>query len=208
MHIICLDLEGVLVPEVWINVAERTGIEALRATTRDVPDYDKLMRQRLSILAEHDLRLPDIQKVIASMGPLDGARAFLDRLRERAQVVILSDTFYEFARPLMQQLGWPTLFCHRLEVDDGGRVVGYRLRMPDQKREAVQAFRRLNFTVLAAGDSYNDTTMLAAADAGILFRAPDNVIREFPDFPAVQEYDELSNQLDRAWARLSKTDGS
>jgi len=202
VDIVCLDLEGVLVPEVWINVAERTGIEALRATTRDVPDYNVLMRQRLGILDKHGLKLADIQAVIAKMGPMDGARAFLDGLRERYQVVILSDTFYEFAHPLMRQLGWPTLFCHRLSVDGGGRIVDYRLRMPDQKRQSVEAFRALNFTVLAAGDSYNDTTMLAAAHAGVLFRAPENVIREFPQFAVVREYAELGAELDAASRRL------
>lgn len=203
MQIVCLDLEGVLVPEVWINFAERTGIEALRATTRDVPDYDVLMTQRLKILDEHGLKLPDIQEVIGGMGPMEGARDFLDRLRERFQVVILSDTFYDFAKPLMRQLGWPTLFCHRLDVDPSGRVVNYRLRMPDQKRQSVEAFRSLNFTVMAAGDSYNDTTMLAAADAGILFRAPDNVVREFPQYPVVTEYNQLEAELIAASERLA-----
>lgn len=202
MEIVCLDLEGVLVPEVWINVAEKTGIPDLRATTRDIPDYNVLMRQRLKILDEHGLRIGDIQAVIAEMGPMEGARAFLDRLRESFQVVILSDTFYEFAKPLMRQLGWPTLFCHKLEVDGGGRVVNYHLRMQDQKRHSVEAFRKLNFTVFAAGDSYNDTSMLGAAHAGILFRAPDNVIREFPQFPVVREYDELSAEIETARQRF------
>jgi len=189
--IACLDLEGVLVPEIWINVAERTGIAALRVTTRDEPDYDKLMKRRIGILAEHGLGLPDIQAVIATIAPLDGARAFLDRLRERFQVVILSDTFYEFAAPLMRQLGMPTLLCHRLVTDARGRVIDYRLRMPDQKRHAVQAFQGLNFRVIAAGDSYNDTAMLAAADFGILFRPPENVIREFRQFHVTRPYGEL-----------------
>jgi phosphoserine / homoserine phosphotransferase len=189
--IACLDLEGVLVPEIWINVADRTGIDALRVTTRDEPDYDKLMKKRLGILEQHDLGLPHIQSVIAGIAPLEGARAFIDRLRERFQVVILSDTFYEFAAPLMRQLGYPTLLCHRLVVDERGRVVDYRLRMPDQKRHAVVAFQNLNFRVIAAGDSYNDTAMLGAADFGILFRPPDNVIREFPQFPVTRSYDEL-----------------
>jgi phosphoserine/homoserine phosphotransferase len=187
----CLDLEGVLVPEIWINVAERTGIEALRRTTRDEPDYDVLMTGRLRILEEHGLGLPDVQKVIASMGPLEGAAGFLDWLRERFQVVILSDTFYEFAGPLMAQLGWPTLFCHRLEADATGRIVAYHIRLKDQKRLAVQAFHRLEFEVIAAGDSYNDTSMLMEADAGILFRPPDNVVAEFPQFPVTRSYDEL-----------------
>jgi len=189
--IACLDLEGVLVPEIWINVAERTGIDALRMTTRDEPDYDVLMRKRLAILAEHALGLPDIQEVIGGLSPLEGAPDFVDWLRERFQVVILSDTFYEFAAPLMRQLGFPTLFCHRLESDAKGRVVDYHLRMPDQKRRAVEAFHGLNFKVIAAGDSYNDTSMLGAADAGILFRPPDNVTLEFPQFPVTRSYDEL-----------------
>jgi phosphoserine/homoserine phosphotransferase len=189
--IACLDLEGVLVPEIWINVAERTGIDALLMTTRDEPDYDVLMRKRLAILNEHGLGLPDIQEVIAGLSPLDGAPAFVDWLRERFQVVILSDTFYEFAAPLMRQLGFPTLFCHRLVSDADGRVTDYRLRMRDQKREAVKAFHGLHFKVIAAGDSYNDTSMLGEADAGILFRPPENVIEEFPHFPVTHSYDEL-----------------
>ena len=191
MKIACLDLEGVLVPEIWINVAERTGIDALRITTRDEPDYDILMKKRLGILEEHGLGLSDLQEVIAGLAPLEGAPAFVDWLRERFQVVILSDTFYEFAEPFMRQLDWPTLFCHRLETDDAGRVVQYHLRQADQKRKAVQALHRLEFRVIAAGDSYNDTSMLAAADAGILFRPPDNVIREFPQFPVTRTYEEL-----------------
>jgi phosphoserine/homoserine phosphotransferase len=185
----CLDLEGVLVPEIWINVAERTGIEELRLTTRDEPDYDVLMKGRLRILAENGLGLSDVQKVIAQMSPLEGADRFLDWLRERFQVLILSDTFYEFAEPLMRQLGFPTLFC--LGVDDQGRVVDYFIRLPDQKRRTVMALRELEFRVIAAGDSYNDTSMLGAADAGILFRPPDNVIREFPQFPVTRTYEEL-----------------
>ena len=191
MEIACLDLEGVLIPEIWINFADRTGIEELRLTTRDVPDYDALMTRRLSILAEHDLGLPDIQQVIGGMSPLAGAKEFLDWLRERAQVVILSDTFYQFAAPLMRQLGWPTLLCHRLEIGEGGRVSNYHLRQKDGKRQAVKAFHQLKFRVVAAGDSYNDTTMLSEADAGILFRPPDNVVREFPQFPVTRDYDEL-----------------
>ena len=191
MLIACLDLEGVLVPEIWINVAERTGIEALRVTTRDEPDYDVLMKKRIAILEQRGLGLPDIQNVIGTLAPLEGARAFLDRLRERFQVVILSDTFYEFAAPLMRQLGNPTLFCHNLVTDECGRVTDYRLRMPDQKRHAVRAFQSLNFRVIAAGDSYNDTAMLGAAEFGILFRPPDNVIREFPQFPVTRSYDAL-----------------
>jgi phosphoserine/homoserine phosphotransferase len=187
----CLDLEGVLVPEIWINVAERTGIAALRRTTRDEPDYDKLMRGRLAILDERRLGLPDIQAVIDGMAPLDGATAFLDWLRSRTQVVILSDTFAEFVRPLMRKLGWPTLFCNALDVEPSGRIAGYRLRIADGKRRAVEALRAINFRVVAAGDSYNDTTMLAAADVGILFRPPANVIADFPQFPVTTTYDEL-----------------
>ena len=191
MKVACLDLEGVLVPEIWIDVAERTGIEALRRTTRDEPDYDRLMRGRLEILARHGLGLPDIQRVIRAMRPLEGAPEFLDWLRQRFQVLILSDTFYEFADPLMAQLGRPTLFCHRLETDAAGRIVGYRIRLPDQKRLTVRALHELAFEVVAAGDSYNDTAMLGEADAGILFRPPENVIREFPRFPVARTYDEL-----------------
>jgi len=201
VELACLDLEGVLVPEIWINVAERTGIESLRLTTRDIPDYDELMTRRLGILDEHGLGLPDIQDVIAGMGPLPGARDFVEWLRERFQVVILSDTFYDFAEPLMRQLGWPTLFCHALEVESGGRIAGYRLRQPDPKRKAVQAFHGLNFRVIASGDSYNDTTMLKEADAGILFRPPENVIREFPQFPVAHEYEELRREFARASIR-------
>jgi phosphoserine/homoserine phosphotransferase len=191
LKLACLDLEGVLIPEIWINFAEKTGIQALERTTRDEPDYDVLMKFRLGVLAEHGLGLPDIQEVIGTLSPLEGAADFLDWLRERFQVVILSDTFYEFADPLMAQLGRPTLFCHRLESDASGRVVNYHLRQPDQKRQAVKAFHGLNFQVIAAGDSYNDTTMLSEADAGILFRPPDNVIAEFPQFPVTRTYDEL-----------------
>ena len=191
MIVACLDLEGVLVPEIWINVAERTGIDALRRTTREEPDYDLLMKQRIEILAEHDLGLPQIQEVIGEMHPLPGAAEFLDWVRERYQLVILSDTFYQFAAPLMQQLGFPTLFCHNLEIDDQGRIVNYHLRLPDQKRRSVQAFHQLNLKVIASGDSYNDTSMLIEADAGILFRPPDNVIEEFPQFAVTRDYDEL-----------------
>ncbi len=197
----CLDLEGVLVPEIWINVAERTGIPALRRTTRDEPNYDKLMRQRLSILDEHQLGLPDIQAVIASMRPLDGAREFIDWLRERFQVLILSDTFEQFAAPLMAQLGYPALFCNTLVVDGDGRIRDYRIRIRDGKRKAVMALKLLNFDVIAAGDSYNDTTMLAEADHGILFCPPDNVVREFPQFPVARTYDELRAAF-RTAARL------
>jgi phosphoserine / homoserine phosphotransferase len=188
--IVTLDLEGVLVPEIWIAVAERTGIEALRRTTRDEPDYDKLMRHRIELLDRHGLTMSLIADVIAGLAPLDGARQFLDDLRARTQVVLLSDTFEQFGRPLMAQLGWPTLLCHRLVIADD-RIVDYGLRMADQKRHAVEALRALNYRVIAAGDSYNDTAMLAAAHAGFLFHAPANVRAEFPQFPALDTYDDL-----------------
>jgi phosphoserine/homoserine phosphotransferase len=203
VQIVCLDLEGVLVPEIWIEFSKRTGIPELQRTTRDEPDYDKLMTYRLDILRQHKLGLPDIQKVIGEMGPMEGARAFLDKLREDYQVVILSDTFYEFAHPLMRQLGWPTLFCHSLEDDDAGMLVDYHLRMPDQKREAVQRFKELNFKVVAAGDSYNDTAMLGEAHGGILFHPPENVIREFPQYPVVYSYDDLRSEIDKAFAKAA-----
>ncbi|MDD5330018.1 MAG: bifunctional phosphoserine phosphatase/homoserine phosphotransferase ThrH [Sulfuricella sp.] len=202
MQIVCLDLEGVLVPEIWIAFAERTGIPELRRTTRDEPDYDKLMKYRLGILAEKKLGLPDIQDVIGGLAPLPGAAEFVDWLRGRFQVVILSDTFYEFASPLMKQLGSPTLFCHRLEADGSGMLVDYHLRMPDQKREAVKAFKALNFRTIAAGDSYNDTAMLAEANAGILFCPPDNVVREFPQFPVARDYDVLKDEILAASGRI------
>jgi phosphoserine / homoserine phosphotransferase len=188
--IVTLDLEGVLVPEIWIAVAERTGIDGLRRTTRDEPDYDVLMHGRLSLLAEHGLTLSLIHDVIGGLEPLPGACAFLTELRERTQVVILSDTFEQFAAPLMRQLGQPTILCHRLVVDDD-RIVDYRLRQVDQKRRAVEALASLNYRVIAAGDSYNDTTMLGAADVGFLFHAPDNVRAEFPQYRAVDDYDDL-----------------
>ncbi|HJU70559.1 MAG TPA: bifunctional phosphoserine phosphatase/homoserine phosphotransferase ThrH [Paucimonas sp.] len=203
MHIVCLDLEGVLVPEIWIEFSRCTGIAELSMTTRDEPDYDKLMRYRIDILRQHKLGLPDIQKVIGSMGPLPGANEFVGWLRERFQVVILSDTFNEFAQPFMRQLAWPTLFCHSLEVDDKGYIVGYRLRMPDQKRAAVAAFRTLNFKTIAAGDSYNDTSMLKEADAGIFFCPPDNVIAEFPQFPVTRDYGQLRTAISEASARIA-----
>lgn len=202
MQIVCLDLEGVLVPEIWIAFSERTGIPELRRTTRDEPDYDKLMRFRLDLLRRHGLGLPDIQKVIREMGPEKGAREFLDALRTRYQVIILSDTYYEFAMPLMAQLGMPTLFCHRLETDAKGFLVNYRLRMPEQKRASVRALKGLAFQVIAAGDSYNDTAMLSEAHAGILFRPPQNVIDEFPQFPVVRDYPALAAAIDDASRRL------
>jgi phosphoserine/homoserine phosphotransferase len=204
VQIVCLDLEGVLVPEIWIAFSERTGIPELRRTTRDEPDYDKLMRFRLDLLRRHRLGLPDIQKVIRDLGPMPGAKEFLDLLRTRYQVLILSDTFYEFAMPLMAQLGMPTLFCHRLETDAAGFVTGYRLRMPDQKRASVRALKGLAFQVIAAGDSYNDTAMLGEAHAGILFRPPQNVIDEFPQFPVVRDYPGLAAAIDAAGKALSR----
>lgn len=195
--IACLDLEGVLVPEIWINVAEKTGISELRRTTREEPDYDKLMKWRIGILDRHKLKLADIQAVIGTMKPLDGADEFLNWLRERCQVIILSDTFYQFALPLMRQLGYPTLFCNSLEMDGTGKIVNYHMRQPDQKRQSVKALKTLNFTIIAAGDSYNDTPMLAEADAGILFRPPDNIVREFPQFPVTTTYDGLRAQFIR-----------
>jgi phosphoserine / homoserine phosphotransferase len=201
VEIACLDLEGVLVPEIWIAFAEKTGIKELRATTRDIPDYDVLMKQRLRILDEHKLGLPDIQAVIAEIKPLEGATEFVDWLRERFQVVILSDTFYEFSQPLMRQLGFPALLCHKLETDEKGRVVDYKLRQVNPKRQSVLAFKSLYYRVIAAGDSYNDTTMLAEADAGILFHAPENVIREFPQFPAVHTYEDLKKEFIKASVR-------
>lgn len=203
MQLACLDLEGVLVPEVWIAVAEATGIDDLRLTTRDIADYDELMRYRLRILDREGLKLPQIQQVIATLRPLPGAVEFVDWLRERYQLIILSDTFYQFADPLMAQLGRPTLFCHRLEVADDGSITGYRLRMADQKRHAIIALQGLNFTCIAAGDSYNDTSMLGQAEAGILFNAPQRVIDEFPQFQVTTSYDELREAFTLASASLA-----
>ncbi len=198
MELACLDLEGVLIPEIWINFAEKTGIEELKATTRDIPDYDVLMKQRLRILDEHNLGYHEIQEVIATLSPLDGAQEFVAWLRERFQLIILSDTFYEFAQPLMRQLGFPTLLCHRLQLDEKGRVIDYLLRQKDPKRQSVKAFHSLNYRVIAAGDSYNDTSMLSEADHGILFMAPQNVIDEFPQFPAVFSYEDLKQEFLKA----------
>ena len=188
--IVTLDMEGVLTPEIWIAVAEKTGIPELRRTTRDEPDYDKLMRGRLAILDQHGLKLSDIQAVIGSLEPLAGAKAFLDDLRSTVQVIILSDTFEQFASPLLRQLGWPLLLCHRLIVETD-RITGYQLRVPEQKQKAVAALKLLNYRVISAGDSFNDTRMLMEADQGILFRAPENVKAQFPQFPAVEEYKDL-----------------
>lgn len=198
MEIACLDLEGVLIPEIWIEFANKTGIEELKATTRDIPDYDVLMKQRLRLLSENGLKLDDIQEVIATLKPLEGAREFIDWLRERFQVIILSDTFYEFSQPLMRQLGFPTLFCHRLITDDQGNVVDYKLRQADPKRQSIRALQTIYYRTIAAGDSYNDTTMLAEADAGILFHAPQNVIDEFPQFPAVHTFEDLKKEFIKA----------
>ena len=198
MEIACLDLEGVLVPEIWIAFAEKTGIEELKKTTRDEPDYDVLMNYRLDLLRQHGLGMNEIQEVIATLKPLDGAIEFIDWLRERFPVVILSDTFYEFASPLMKQLGYPTLLCHRLETDADGTVTNYRLRQANPKRQAIVALKSLYYRTIAAGDSYNDTTMLGEADAGILFHAPQNVIDEFPQFPAVQTFAALKQEFVRA----------
>jgi phosphoserine/homoserine phosphotransferase len=203
MQVVCLDLEGVLVPEIWIEFSKRTGIAEFSRTTRDEPDYDKLMHFRIGLLEQHNLKLADIQGVIGGMAPLPGAPEFLAGLRERYQVIILSDTFYEFADPLMRQLGRPTLFCHRLEVDAEGFVRGYRLRQPDQKRHAVNALKSLNFQVIAAGDSYNDTGMLGAADAGFLIHPPEAIAQQFPQFPAHHGYEDLRRSIDAAAARIA-----
>ncbi len=191
--VVCLDLEGVLVPEIWINVALKTGIEDLKITTREMPDYDKLMQQRLGILDQHRITIEDMQSVIAKMGPLEGATAFMAWLRERCQVIILSDTFYQFALPLMRQLGFPTIFCNQLEVDRNGRIVNYHMRMPNQKKHSVAALKALNFFTMAAGDAYNDTAMLGEADAGFFFRPPEHLPKEFPQFPVTQNYAELQS---------------
>lgn len=199
----CLDLEGVLVPEIWIAFAEQTGIEKLRLTTRDIPDYDELMRGRLKILDENNLKLADIQKVIKEIKPLDGAYAFLGWLKSEFQVIILSDTFYQFAGPLMAQLDYPTLFCNELVLDGEGRIADYRLRQADGKTKAVAALKSLNFQVVAAGDSYNDTGMLQEADAGIFFRPPESITEEFPQFPVTHQFDEMKKAFEQAKASLT-----
>jgi phosphoserine/homoserine phosphotransferase len=200
----CLDLEGVLVPEIWIAFAEQTGIEQLRLTTRDIPDYDELMRGRLKILDENNLKLADIQQVIQKIKPLEGAYDFLGWLKSEFQVIILSDTFYQFAGPLMAQLDYPTLFCHELIVDDEGHIANYRLRQADGKTKAVSALQSLNFQVIAAGDSYNDTGMLKQADAGIFFRPPESITSEFPQFPVTHKYEEMKQAFQQAKADLTK----
>lgn len=189
--IVCLDLEGVLVPEIWINVAIKTGIDELKITTREMPDYDALMKRRLAILDQHKLTIHDIQSVIANMGPMEGANEFVAWIRERCQVIILSDTFYQFAQPLMRQLGFPTLFCNQLEIDPAGRIVNFHMRMPNQKKHSVAAFKSLNFFTMAAGDAYNDTAMLGEADAGFFFCPPDHLPKEFPQFSVTKNYGEL-----------------
>ena len=203
MHIVCLDLEGVLIPEIWIAFSERTGIQEFSRTTRDEPDYDKLMRYRLALLRRHGLKLADIQAVINTMSPMAGAKDFLDELRTRFQVVILSDTFYEFADPLMRQLDRPTLMCHRLMTDAEGFVADYKLRQSDPKRHAVNAFKSLNYKVIAAGDSFNDTGMLSAADAGFFIHPPESIVAQFPQFAVHHSYAELKVSIDAAALRLS-----
>jgi len=202
MQVVCLDLEGVLIPEIWIAFAERTGIAEFRRTTREEPDYDVLMHYRLALLRQHGLKLADIQAVIAGMAPMAGAKDFLDELRSRFQVIILSDTFYEFADPMMVQLGRPTLFCHQLVVDADGFVADYQLRQPNQKAHAVNALKGLNFQVIAAGDSYNDTGMLGAADAGFFIHPPESIVAQFPQYPVNRSYAELKASIDGAAARL------
>jgi phosphoserine/homoserine phosphotransferase len=196
--IVCLDLEGVLVPEIWINVALKTGIEELKITTREMPDYDALMNRRIAILDQHKLTIADIQEVIAKMGPLEGAGDFVAWLRERCQVVILSDTFYQFALPLMRQLGFPTLLCNQLQIDGSGKIVAHHMRMQNQKKHSVAAFKALNFFTMAAGDAYNDTAMLGEADVGFFFRPPDHLPKEFPQFPVTQSYAELQARFAQA----------
>ena len=203
MHIVCTDLEGVFTPEIWINVAEKTGIDALRLTTRDIPDYDVLMKKRLAILDEHNLKLSDITEVIEKMQPLEGADMFLNWLRAQTQVIVVSDTYVEFAKPLMEKLGWPTLFCHHLTIGPQGNILDYNLRQKDSKFRAVQALKGLNFKVLSIGDSYNDITMLKEADHGFLFRPPENVRQEFPQFPVSYSYAELQATLEPVLKNLS-----
>ncbi len=191
----CLDMEGVLTPEIWLELSAKTGIDALRVTTRDIPDYDELMRLRLDILSKHHIGLSDVADVVATMKPLDGAVDFLAWLRERCQVIVLSDTYYELVGPLMKQLHYPSIFCHTLEIDGAGSIRNYFLRQKDQKRHAVAAFKNLNFHVLAAGDSYNDVSMLTEADAGFFFCPPDTLCSEYPQFPVTRSYPDLMEKL-------------
>jgi len=195
MHVVCTDLEGVFVPEIWINVAKRTGVEELKLTTRDISDYDVLMKKRLSILDEHKLKLEDITSVIAEMDPLDGAVDFLDWLRSETQVIVVSDTYVQFAGPLMKKLGMPTLFCNSLTIGPDRSIVGYNLRQKDGKRHVARSMQSLNYKVIAMGDSYNDISMLKVADVGILFSPPENVIREYPEFPVTNSYDALKETI-------------
>jgi len=195
MHILCLDLEGCWVPEIWVNVAKSTGIKELEITTREEPDYEKLMKRRIKLLHEHNLKLTDIQNVIAKMSPLDGAKEAMDELRSHMQVVIISDTFEQFAGPLMAQLGYPTIFCNTLIIDENDNIIDFQLRQPDQKKKVIQALKGLDYQIIACGDSYNDITMLKEADHGILFQSPQNVIDEFPEFPTAKNYSELKNQI-------------
>jgi phosphoserine/homoserine phosphotransferase len=204
MNIVCLDLEGVLIPEIWINFAEKVGVDELRATTRDIPDYDELMRFRLDLCSKHGFRIQDIAQVIDTLSPLQGAKVFLDKLRADHQLLILSDTFQEFAVPMMRQLDWPTIFCHELLIDEDGTISDYKLRKADHKAETVKRLHELNFNVVAAGDSYNDTTMLAEAEQGILFCPPQNVIDEFPQFPVATSYQELRAEIDSGFELMPK----
>ena len=200
--IACLDLEGVLLPEIWIKFAEKSGIDELKITTRDIPDYSKLMRTRLQILESHNLKINDIQNVIKTLKPLEGAKEFLSWLKSEFQVIILSDTFYEFSGPLMKQLEYPTLFCHQLVIDNNGSILDFQLRQEDQKTKSVKALQGLNFKVISAGDSYNDIGMLKQADAGILFCPPESVIKEFPQFPIAHNYNEFQDLLLSAREKL------
>ena len=204
MLVVCLDLEGVLIPEIWINVAEITGIKELRRTTREEPDYDLLMGYRLGILDKHDIKIEDITSVIDSMEPVEGATEFLQALESKWPVLILSDTFSQFAKPMMSKLGNPTLLCHTLAIDDSGRIEDWNIRCDDHKRKTVEALSQLNFKVIAAGDSYNDTSMLSHANAGILFKPPTNVIEEFPQFPVVNVFEELTSVIESSASDLGE----
>ena len=204
MLAICLDLEGVLIPEIWINVAERTGISALNRTTRDEPDYDRLMSYRLGILDQHDIKMDDITSTIGSMDPMEGAIEFLGSLESRWPTLLLSDTFSQFAKPMMKKLGYPTLLCHTLLIDETGRIEDWKIRCDDHKRKTVESLMQMNYQVIAAGDSYNDTSMLSAASAGILFRPPENVIAEFPQFPVARDYSELIDAIESAATDLGE----